>query len=324
MKRVVGVAVLSALAACGGGGDAPVKLGLQRIGLELAFQGEATEAALPSLPPLPAAQPEFEIVDGELRMLAPSIDTSVVRCPAAPEGAVPAEPVVLQVDAPPAAGTYAVRNRGTLAVVLGTLRFSSAYPVTTTKEIGAITDESGVADALGTPGIRTIEFDVTETLGALSGTDRLRVTPTRIELLRREVRTQDATVVFEPVSPVTLVELDAGEGDAWTSASADVDSGATMLVEGAIERREAVDVCGQVVDTYRVRSSERIVALATDVPYSITTDDVDDPEGSPNVYNVATTLGGLFISVETHTSSIIGGATIEIDNVAIYMSVTPS
>jgi hypothetical protein len=97
-----------------------------------------------------------------------------------------------------------------------------------------------------------------------------------------------------------------------------------MVVQGKILKRELVDVCGAVYDTYQVQSTERIVNLTSQ--YSSSTSDATDPSGGsghPNIYNIATQFGGLFLRDEEHTVTQIPPYTLTIDGTYTFRSVNP-
>ena len=66
-----------------------------------------------------------------------------------------------------------------------------------------------------------------------------------------------------------------------------------MVVNGKIEKREVVDTCGELVDTYRITLSETMVNLATG-------ETSGTPQDEPNVYNVATQYGGMIVREDVH------------------------
>jgi hypothetical protein len=225
-------------------------------------------------------------------------------------GAVPAAVVTSTIDKPPLRGEVILRNTGTLAITAGTFNFKGNYPPYTTKTIDKIDSVTPPPDALGQQAPPTIEFDVVKPLGDTVFRDRLRATPTELDLVEREIRTQQGSIVFHPTPAVELMALNAAEGDSWTSAGIDTDTGAAMTVQGLIVKREFVDVCGEVFDSYRVQSTERLVSATGSTPYSVMTDDTGNTPGStgpgsPNFYNVATHLGGLFIREENHTRTTL-------------------
>ena len=144
--------------------------------------------------------------------------------------------------------------------------------------------------------------------------------------------TQDGEVKFEPTPPITIMKMGANEGETWVSAGTDTDTGTSMVVQGEIEKREPVDVCGTMIDTYRVVSTERVVNLAGTATYTSTTSDTNNTPGSdgpgkPNVYHVATHYGGLLVQDEQHTitqlNTELGPVTVIIDSVSTVTSTTP-
>ena len=69
---------------------------------------------------------------------------------------------------------------------------------------------------------------------------------------------------------------------------------------------------------------ERLVQLSGPAPFTQLTDDTAAEGGSPNVYNVATHLGGLFLRTETHMTTTAGGLVVQEDNVSVFNTVSPA
>jgi hypothetical protein len=330
---VLAAVLLALLPACGGGARHPVKMGLKRVGLDLAFKPDKDDPI--NLPPVLAPIPEFALDPGGRLTVVPPLAPRPSRfeCPKAPPGAVPAAAVTSIIDKPPRRGEVTLRNTGTLNLTAGAFTFNGNYPPYTTKVIDKVDIVTPPPDAFGQQGASTIEFDVVKPLGDTVFRDRLRATATELDLVEREIRTQKGSVIFRPTPAVELMALNAAEGDSWTSAGIDVDTGAAMTVQGLIVKREAVDLCGEMFDTYRVQSTERLVSLTGSTPYSVMTDDTQNTPGStgpgsPNYYNVATHLGGLFLVDENHTKTTLTvdnvPVIVEIDVVSTQMSATPT
>ena len=97
-----------------------------------------------------------------------------------------------------------------------------------------------------------------------------------LQLVRQVVRNGSKADVFQPTPAITVFSWRSGKGTTFTSAGVDTESGTAMSVQGEVTGTEAVDVCGTMIDTYRVSSTERIVNLKT--PYVYQTD-----QQQPNV-----------------------------------------
>lgn len=140
-----------------------------------------------------------------------------------------------------------------------------------------------------------------------------------LELVRLHERSEDDEMTVEPTPPVTIVGLGQGEGDSWNSAGMDPDTGMVIVIQGRIERRELVDVCGEVHDTYRVVSDETMVDFSSG--FRRETEE-------PTVYNVATQLGGLFLREEVHSTTTrqeeSGPTTLHLDYVSTADSAEPT
>lgn len=334
---IVVALALSVLPACGTR-KTPPQMGLQRIALDLAFKADPDASPPPptvrfqDLPPLPTPiQPSVVFTpEGGLATLPPRRGLPPLRnaCPDAAPDAAPAQPVSVAIAKPPLAGSYDVRNKGTLQIAGGVFNLSTPYPAVTSKEVLNVVDTTPPPNALGQQGTRTLTFDVREALGDSYTLTRYSVTPTALEMTYRETKVGATVAKFSPTPAITIVGLGTGEGASWNSAGTDLTSGTTGIVQGKILKRETVDVCGTLVDTYRVQSSERFVSLNGTSTYSSATKDTTNAPnntgpGLPNFYNVATQLGGIFMSVETHTTTTVAPVTIDIDNVGTMMSIVP-
>jgi hypothetical protein len=251
-----------------------------------------------------------------------------VPCPDAPAGAVPDVPFSKNLGPAPALGTYTRRNDGTLKVSLASLSATLPYPKQTTFEVRNVTDVIGPPDLLGNPGARSVTFDLYEPLGDGSTLTSYVVSPTAISLKTRVTKLGDKTVTFTPTPMIDIVHLGGNPGDTWNSAGVDLDNRTSGLVQGRIVTREFVNVCGRVVDTYRVQASERYVSLDGSGAYSSSTKDTAVSPGStetglPNFYNIAPQFGPLFVAVETHTTTTVAPIVIDIDNVGTMNSMEP-
>ena len=315
-------------AACGGGGETELEMGLRRVTLDLAFESDDVDPQrqVAGLPPV--VQTDFALTSGNQLVVRQPPASSLLPvlpgdCPAAAPGSVPAEPATVDITRPPLAGVYSTHNQGTLHVQSGAMSFEGPYPRQGRVEIANVTDETPPPDALGQPGARTIEFDHVVPVGNRTTTTRFRVTSTELLLVSRQIKTPEAEFSFNPTPPVTMMKLGTGEGDTWTAGGTDLVTGATMVVDGEILEREAVDLCGEMLATYRIRSSERLVLLTGPSSFTQVTDDTSTESGEPNFYNVTTHLGGLFVRSEMHMTTTTGAVVVEEDNVSTFDSVEP-
>jgi hypothetical protein len=333
---VIGAIALTLLPACSSK-KTPIQMGLKRVALDLAFKADP-DAKLPpkvlvqDLPPLPTPVPAYTLTadNTTLTRVAPTPTTlpPVVRvtCPTAEAGSVPSQAVSVGITKPVLGGRYGVRNKG-LVKFGGTFTFSGPYPPLTTMDVRNVVDKTSAPDATGAT-TRTLTFDVVEALGDNSTTTTYSASPTALQITKRVTKTGQVTTTFQPTPAITVVGLGSGEGQSWNSAGTDLNNGTSAVVQGKTLSRQSVDVCGTMVDTYRVQSTERWTSLnGTNAYSSVTKDTTNTPgatgPGLPNFYNVATHLGGLFISIETHMTTVAGALTIDIDNVATLDSIEP-
>lgn len=283
-------------AACGGGGAPPFEFGIQSVALDLAFSEPELVVPVPPnvivqlipAPPGVTGDDLDRFVDP-----APPIPPLFPPCPTAPEGSPPTRTVSFAVDDPPDPGAYRRHNTGDMHITGGPFEVVLPFPPITTWDIGE-PEEITSTDPLGTT--TTVQrYEVRKTLSSsFIVTDLYEIRVDRVVLLRRTTRTGAGESVFEPSPPIDFFVF-GQEGDTWSSGGIDLERGASMVVQGAIVSREIVDVCGEVVDTYRVSSSETMVDLTTGETSGTSQDD-------PNIYNIATHLGGLVVREDVHST----------------------
>ena len=337
MRMRAGLLVLAVLlGACGGGGGGQgIEYGLKRIALDLAFEakdvGEATpDVALRTPIPVPSVG---QLQQGYSPRPLPVVPRT--ECPTAPPGSVPRSSVQSRITRLPAMGQYTYNVKGTFELQSAVFPLKGPLPPLEmrTYQNGVLTpgERNAVTGANAEP---TIDFEVFQQ-GLVPGTSMTRsyrVTPTDLLLTKLVTTTADGEVVFEPTPPITIMKMGVTEGETWVSAGTDTETGTSMVVQGTIERREPIDVCGEMIDAYRVTSTERIVNLSGSSTYTSSTSDTNNAPGSdgpgkPNVYHVATHFGGVLVADEQHTitqlNSDLGPVTVIVDSVSTLTSTTP-
>ncbi|HVM54455.1 MAG TPA: hypothetical protein VM262_14785 [Acidimicrobiales bacterium] len=293
------LAVAALATACGDSSGGRLDLGVRRVALNLAFAVE--ELAEPVEPnriiQLIPAPPE--VTTPEQLAAPPPFDPPTLPdlCPEAPAGAAPRESVALEIRQPPAAGSYLRSNEGTISVTGGPFLITLPFPFISRWEIGeAETIETPAPLGIGDPAV-VREYEVRKILApGFETIERMRLLEDRLQLVSRTTINQESTTEFTP-SPAIDVYVFGVEGDSWASAGMDDASGAAMLYQGRIERREIIDVCGEVIDTYRVIVSEQLVNLRTGEVSGTSGD-----EEHPTIFNYATHLGGLVVREEVHST----------------------
>jgi hypothetical protein len=346
-RRATAVLVAVCLtASCSfGGGRPPLEVGLKRIALDLAFEADKDgkpkgppQAAFVAGAPLPgvtALQTNFtpdEVIN------APHTSPPVVHvdpCPKAPPGAVPQSQVQGQITRLPAEGRYTSLVKGTFELQSAVFPIKGPLPPVAYRSIrNARTVAGPPAAVTNAPGPDVLEFDIVDPglLPNSSLTRHMRVTATDLLLVSQTSRVNgvDTTLTWQP--PITIMKHGVNEGTSWNSGGVDTDKRVAMVVQGKTEKRVTVDVCGTLYEAYRVVSTERIAALSGTAVYTSNTSDTTNTPGStepgkPNVYNVYTNAGGIFISEEQHTvtnlNTDVGPVTIIVDSASTLTSITP-
>jgi len=269
MRRIVMLVLATSLVAGCSTGHHELELGIKRVALALAFADEgkaqpvppkivyqlipappALVAEAPSTPP--SALPSFEL-------------PAFITCPKANLAGAPEKAVLRLARKPPDAGKYPRRNTGTIRVEGGLLPLNLPYPPFSLWEYSAATHINVPADPTGAavPAETDDEFTVKKTLTPEFFTvETLRRTSTGIVLVKRETTANGVKTTFTP-SPSPTVYQFGVENDQWESAGIDTDTSTSILVTGKIIKREVVDVCGTLVDTYQAQYTEELVNLNT-------------------------------------------------------------
>ncbi len=334
------------LTACSGGDGKSVQIGLKRIAVNLEFKAAKKDAPEKLLRPLPvASQAEFatSLPKGALRN--PVAARPAVACPRAAEGARPLEPADVAIKKPPAPGLYRYVLNGTYKLEGGALPSQGPLTGKGTRIVRNIVTTK-TTNSLGDVAV-TYDFDVFQP--GKDGdytTATYRITATQLQLVERKTKVKDIVDTFTPTPPIPLMVFTA-EGATWNQGGVDTSDGTAMVVQGTIDKREAIDVCGSMFDTYRVRSSEHVVNLAAG--FISTTDDrggqclgqgpsaplavppqvspqveaLCATEFQPNTYHVATHKGGLFIREDIHTVTQLRAQRLTLDYTTSYLSLTP-
>jgi len=100
---------------------------------------------------------------------------------------------------------------------------------------------------------------------------------------------------FTPSPPPTVYQFGV-ENDEWRSAGVDTETSTSILITGKILKREVVDVCGTLVDTYQAQYTEELVNLDTGEVSGT------DPAATSTI-DVAPQFGALVIKEDMHTVS---------------------
>jgi hypothetical protein len=319
-------------AACGDKQD-PLEIGLRRVALDLAFKDETK--AEPVSPRQVVTQ--LQVVDAGLAEEVPEEAEPPRRgpklivvpgrkpeppCVPAPPGAQYDVPTYAVVKDPPAVGTYTRHNTGTVKIETAAFNLDLPYPAKSNVDISDIRYvtassyvNSGDADSLGLPGeVRNsrdvfpprVEFTMTRSgpsgskivdtfrysLGGTSGGDFLW-------LIRRQSVVSGIKTDFNPTPPIRYVKLFVTEGtdSEVTHAGVDRATNTALTVQSKIVGRESVDVCGTVVDTFRVQIQENFADLSKQPPVIS-----GNENGTANFWNIQFDHGLLVVREEVHST----------------------
>ncbi len=317
MTRLLGLlaAAVWLAVSCSGGGDTLVDIGIERSSVGLVFKEDKKDGPKPDVEeafvPRPGPSQGTVATKVDPSLAPPSISPSAAACPKAGPGVFPTEPVSVAITKAPRPGVYPYRSEGRVKVEGASTRLDAPLPPESRRELKLL-------QPVGSEEL--YRFDVIQRgLQDAVTTTTYRVTETTFDLVRTHTVNPRGTSTFQPQPPVTLVRLGQGEGNYWNSAGFDPTDGTAMLAEGRIVKRENIDVCGKVFDTYRVESDETMVNLFTGFRYETT---------EPTVYNIATHLGGIFLREDVKATTTIrtaqGDLLVHADYVSTAMSATPA
>jgi hypothetical protein len=316
-RSLLALVAMGLLAASCSGSGPQLQIGIKRTALDLAFKDES----------LPAPAPEIRRIFQEIAVppvalpaqLEPALSKlpprPLVLCPKAPPDAVPEQPVSTKITKPPLPGKYTYLTSGTVKITLPPPLPSITLPVILPlrPEVKNVRPVQ-LTDTTGAPTQVAIQYEVKLAVGSLSTNETFQIRSDGLYLLRREFLAGGPPVVFEPNPPVLMYEF-GGENNTWNGPGFDGNTKTAMLVQGRILRRDNIDVCGTVVDSYRSSTSEDVVT--TDGSYQSQTERFADcPEQSgeacgtkTNLRNFASHLGPIPVRQEFHYTDRVVVAT---------------
>ena len=314
------------LAGCGINAGRGFQVGVKQVGVNLSFaNGSLVTTRIVHLPPLPIASygdflaqvtqlSNVQAVNGSTGF-PPS--TAVTGCPTAPKGERPDQSVKVVVTQPPAPGLYREHNTGKFTLVEDGLTFSGPYPPqgeysiqnetqksTTDSVNGTVTDfyfdlvEDGVDGSITTT---TYRDQIQE--GGVANKAQLEAstgpgTTGELDLVKQVVQNSQGTSTFAPSSPVEIVGFNRGVGASWNSVGVDPNTDTVMTVSGNITGIDEVDVCGHIIEAYRVVSNEKVSNPNANAAFTSSTNQSD-----PNVYDIAPQFGGVIVREHIDTTT---------------------
>ncbi|MEN3271769.1 MAG: hypothetical protein V7636_530, partial [Actinomycetota bacterium] len=187
---------------------------------------------------------------------------------------------------------------GKIHVDGGLVPLDLPYPPFSLWEFGAAThvDVPGDPTGAAVPPETDDEFTVKKSLTPEFFTvETLRRTSAGIVLVKRETTANGVKSSFTPRPSPTVYQFGVENGE-WRSAGIDTDTSTSILITGKILKREVVDVCGTLVDTYQAQYTEELVNLDTGEVSGT------DPTAT-SLISVAPQFGGLVIKEDMHLVS---------------------
>jgi len=352
------VAVGLTMTACGINSGRGFQVGVKQVGLNLAFaNGSLLTTRIVHLQPEPVAGygdflaqisnlDNVQTVNGaQSSGFPPLVPHST--CPKAGPGARPDQRVKVLVTEPPAPGLYTEHNTGKFTLVEDGLSLSGQYPAQGEYTIqnekkDSSTDSTPVQGEAGPNGTVTdfyydlveVGVDGSETTttyrdhivqGSAANKAQLEAgtgpgTTGELDLVEQVVQNSQGSSTFLPSSPVEIVAFNKGVGDSWNSAGVDTTTGTIMTVQGSIKAVDNVDVCGRLVEAYRVVSNEKISNPKSGFTSATSASD-------PNVYELSPQFGGIVVRqhIDTTTTYTSGSSAtvVDLNYTSTLNSVTP-
>jgi hypothetical protein len=362
VRAIAILGVLAMVAASCGRRQDPLEIGLRRVALDLAFK-DASKAT-PLSPRAVATQlnvvdrtvlnqvAEDEVAPAPVRRVIVVPAAPAPKCEVAPEGKNYDVPTYAVVKDPPVVGTYSRHNVGTVKIEttvfnldlpypekskvdIGDLKFVTASDALNDKELNGANLPKDVRERtdlfpprvdftmtrFGPNGLRTFD-SFRYSAGGATGGDF-------IWLIKRETIINGVSSVFNPSPPIRYIKLftTEGSGSASTHAGTDRDTNTALTVQSTIIGRESVDICGEVIDTFRVQIQENFVDLSKTPPVVS-----GNESGTANYWNIQFDRGLLLAREEVHstfrgTTQVAGApvpVTVRYDYVSTLDSLTPA
>lgn len=306
-RALVAASVALALTA-GCAGSSRLDISAKRENVDLAYKNEKLAKkpptikevldTAPPIPGLPANAVSVAVPPTSRFRPLPLPDRT---CRTAAKDAPASSQTTSSATAAPPAGVYLAHQTGTFAITSSSVNAKGPVAPETQVQIQNIVDRSAVNEnGKNEP---DITFDeVVPGFGAPTVTT-YKITAAELQLVK--IVTGSAT--FEPTPAVTIMQFKDAVGSNWTSAGVDVDTTEAMTVQGTIEARERVDLCGTVIEAYRISSQERRVNTQTGSSY-------ETDSAQPKIYDIATQAGALTVRIreKSTTSFVSQGATVTV------------
>ncbi|HVM09658.1 MAG TPA: hypothetical protein VM345_14415 [Acidimicrobiales bacterium] len=304
-RRLLPILLAAALLASACGGDSnPVEIGFRRIALDLAFKDAEKAPPIASadvIRTVIGADDDFEVEFEEeseapvrvVRRGPPPPPRVTRQCDTAPEGATPERVAFQSIKDPPKVGVYPRHNEGTLTIDVVPQPIVLPVPELSRWEIPQVSfvranvalNEESEATLNPPAQVRDNntayadmpQFSITRRLlPGYSTTDTYRYTyhgatgGDFLYLVKRVSVARGVETVFEPTPPIRMVRLNVPEGDMVNAgvvhAGVDRKTNMALAVQSQVVSREWVDVCGDMIDTYRVQIKEQVADLSQSPP----------------------------------------------------------
>jgi hypothetical protein len=279
---------------------------IRRVSTDIAF-GKIRSGVVPSnFGPGAAEFPEQDLGFGEefTKSFGPPLPPPPARCPNAALNAFPEREAGFNVTGLPRVGSYRWKRSGketrvSLPIPLPVLGFETRLirnPVrVSANDFTYETVQTDTTFGASTVVVTTwqVKTDPVRQDVDIFGAARTRVGEPERGLSLKQVRRfdRDGKLIgtFAPIPAILILPLPVVHGDTWTSVGTDPTTGESLQHQGTVAGRERVDACGDVVDGWKVDSTESFTGEQT------STREYD--------YIVATQLGAIVISEKINSTT---------------------
>lgn len=328
-RLLVPLAGLLVASGCANHGPSTL-IGVRKVSLSVAFKDDAlTPPKVPKVvvnvlapaPPVPVGS--FTLAPPPAVPALPTIPVPQL-CPAAPPGATPDEPATVAITRTPKEGTYYKRNDGTVKVTGGVVPLTFPYPPISQVTVSHVSTTVVTSPYYGDEPVTTYEVD-DQLAPTLSVRSTYSYNPRELDLVKEEVISDGQITSFNPTPSIEALPF-TGPGATWASAGIDTSNRTGETLQGSIDgARQVIDVCGKLVDTLKVSTTENRASVSDG---STSGSGNPDHPNVPIVQNYALQLGGLVVRREEHSQRTLQTSsapiTLQIDVVSTLLSVTPS
>jgi hypothetical protein len=274
LAALAAVGVLAAACASA----APVRVGVEALQADIVFGVDLEPSPPPAERPVAPRAASYGVAPGiayavpgggrfdDVSFLVPA--GAPGECPEANIGASPALAAPLNATDPPAEGLYRWQRSGTTTSVVDGTRYTTELSGLEQRVVRDVEHQSATRWTYETVrpqgGFALVERYSVNTAPVERSVNNPTATPVRtgepnrgLVLLAQELYDANGRLQssFDPVGGILLLPLGVVPGDSWRSVAVDSRSLASVVFEGMVSKRQAVDACGTMLDGWLVQGT---------------------------------------------------------------------